>query len=214
MVTLFPGAPVAVIAMSAAMELGKLVTAGWLARHWRAISWTTRNVLSALVLMIAGINAAGVYSQLVAAHVGERGQAQASVATQDAALAARIEVASHAVADLDSRVAQIDGAIAEATKRGRTNAAMATMEGQRRARAGLVEERQRAAEALAGLKVERVSVAARGRQIEVEAAPIQYVAAVFGITDPETAIRWLILFMTLACDPLAIVLCAAASARR
>src|SRR5262252_2876462 len=50
---------------------------------------------------------------------------------------------SHVVADLDARVTQIDAAIAEATKRGKTNAALSAMEGQRRTRAGLVDERNR-----------------------------------------------------------------------
>jgi hypothetical protein len=57
-----------------------------------------------LVAGLAIINPAGVYTQLVAAHVGERGAAQSAIGAQDAALAARIEVAAHAVADLDRRL--------------------------------------------------------------------------------------------------------------
>jgi hypothetical protein len=67
---------------------------------------------------------------------------------------------------------------------------------------------------LAALKTERAQVAAKGRQIETEAAPIRYVAAVFGEQDSETAARWLILMMVLTCDPLAIAPTAAASGRR
>jgi hypothetical protein len=37
---------------------------------------------------------------------------------------------------------------------------------------------------------------------------------VFGVTDSETAVRWLILMMVLTCDPLALALTVAASARR
>ena len=45
--------------------------------------------------------------------------------------------------------------------------------------------------------------------------PIRYVAELLGAdTDSERAIRWLIGLMVLCCDPLAIVLTAAASARR
>ena len=41
---------------------------------------------------------------------------------------------------------------------------------------------------LAALKAERASVAAKGRQIEPEAAPIRYVAELAGAdTDPEQA---------------------------
>ena len=39
MVQLFPGAPLLISAMAAMVEAGKLVTAGWLARHWRATAW-------------------------------------------------------------------------------------------------------------------------------------------------------------------------------
>jgi hypothetical protein len=127
------------------MEASKLVTAGWLARRWRATMWFWRLILVALVLGLAVINAAGVYAQLVAAHVGSRSQAATVIETQDAALAAKIDVQAHKVADLDRRLGQIDTTIEEAAKRGRTNAALSAMEGQRKARGALVDERNREA---------------------------------------------------------------------
>jgi hypothetical protein len=215
MVVLFPGAPQAVVGMAIAMESAKLVTAGWLARRWHVTAWFWRVALIGLVSGLAVINAAGVYAQLVAAHVGERGAAQSALETQGAALAARIDVQAHAVADLDRRLGQIDSAIEEAAKRGRTNTALSAIEAQRKARAGLVDERRREATALADLKAERAALAAKGRRIETEAAPIRYVAELIGAdTDNERAIRWLIALMVLCCDPLAIALTAAASARR
>jgi hypothetical protein len=69
--------------------------------------------------------------------------------------------------------------------------------------------------ALAALKAERAALAAQSRRIETEAAPIRYVAELVGAdTDSERAIRWLVLLMTLTCDPLAIAMTAVASARR
>ena len=44
-VVLFPGSPMAIIAMACAMEAAKLVTAGWLARRWRATAWIWRLLL-------------------------------------------------------------------------------------------------------------------------------------------------------------------------
>ena len=82
---------------------------------------------------------------------------------------------------------------------------------QRKARAGLVEERKREPGPLAPLQTDRAGVAAKGRQIETESAPIRYVAELLGVdTDSERAIRWLIALMVLCCDPLAIALTAAA----
>jgi hypothetical protein len=215
MVILFPDAPLWVVGMAIAMEVAKLVTAGWLARRWHDTAAVWRLVLATLVLGLAVINAAGVYAQLVAAHVGDRGAATSAIETQGAALAARIEVVAHNVADLDRRLGQIDTAIEEAAKRGRTNVALSAIEGQRRARAAIAEERNREAGTLAALKAERASVAAKARQAEVEAAPIRYVAELVGAdTDSERAIRWLIALMVLTCDPLAIALTATVSVRR
>ena len=87
-----------------------------------------------LVAGLAVINATGVYAQLVAAHVGERGWATSAVEMQDAALAARVEVAAHSVADLDRRLGQIDSTIEEAAKRGRTTTALTAIESLRKTR--------------------------------------------------------------------------------
>jgi hypothetical protein len=84
---------------------------------------------------------------------------------------------------------------------------------QRKSRAELVAQRQREAEMLTGLKTEQAAAAAKAHAVEVEAAPIMYVAQLLGGTT-EQAIRWLILAIVLCCDPLAIALTAAASARR
>jgi hypothetical protein len=191
------------------MESAKLATAGWLTSRWSVTAWLWRGVLVVLVAGLAVINGVGVFSQLVSAHIGLRGAATSAIETQDAALAARIEVAAHTVTDLDRRLGQIDTAIEEAARRGRTNAAPSAIEGQSKARGVLVDERKREAGTLAGLKTERARVAAAGWQIETEAAPIRYVAELIS----ERAIRWLIALMVLCCDPLAIALTAAASTR-
>jgi hypothetical protein len=215
MVVIFPGAPTAVVGMAVAMEAAKLVTTGWLARRWSATVWFWRYSLVALVGGLAVINATGVFAQLVSAHVGERGAATSDLEWKDATIAARIEVAAHNVADLDRRLGQIDLAIEEAAKRGKTNTALTAVAGQRNAREALVTQRQREALTLADLKAERAALVAKGRQIETEAAPIRHVAELIGATaDGERAIRWLIALMVACCDPLAIALTAAASTRR
>jgi hypothetical protein len=215
MVVLFPGSPIAVVVMAVAMESSKLITAGWLSARWRATPWLWRGVLVALVVGLAVINAAGVASQLVAAHVGERGAAQSMVEAQDATLAAKIDVAARNVADIDRRLAQIDTAIETAAKRGYTRVALSAIDGQRKARAGLADERKRESATLVSLQTERARAVAHGRQIETEASPIVYISELLGLGgDSERAIRYLIALMVLCCDPLAVALTAATSARR
>src|SRR5260221_13327689 len=86
------------------------------------------------------------------AHAGERGAAVAGLETQDATLAARIEVAAHTVADLDRASwtdRQRDRGSGEAWQ---DQHSLSAMEGQRKARAAPAGEWQREAEALAGIK--------------------------------------------------------------
>src|SRR5258708_34120587 len=101
----------------------------------------------------------------------------------------------------------MDSAVEESAKRGKINVSLSAMEGQRKARAALVAERKREAATLATLQTERATVAASGRQVEVESAPIRYVAEMLGSdADSEKAIRWLIALMVLRLAPLAIAL--------
>jgi hypothetical protein len=215
MVTLFPGSPQSVVALAAVMECTKLTTAAWLAVRWSVTPWVARMVLMGFVAGLAAINATGVYAQLVAAHAGDRAAAASAVQVHDAEIGAQLEVAASRVADLDRQIAQIDAAVAAATQRGKTAAALSAMDSQRKTRAGLVGEREKAAGAVAALKSGRAHAAAQVRVAEREETPIVYVAEMLGVgTDSERAIRWLILAMVLCADPLAIALTAAASAQR
>jgi hypothetical protein len=213
-VVLFPGWPSAVVLMAVTMEAAKLVTTAWLARHWRTTGSIVRLVLVVLVTGLAVINATGVFSQLVAAHLGDQAVAKSAAEIEGVAMAAKIDAQAALVADLTARMSQIDHAVDQATNRGRVKGAMELAADQRRLRAELVAQRQHEMEALALLKTGKARVDAKGRVIDSENAPIQYVAQLVGVTDPEEAIRWLIALMVLCCDPLAIALTAAASARR
>jgi hypothetical protein len=213
MIVLFPGAPTAIVIMGVVMESAKLVTVAFLAHQWRMLAWLSRIVLVILVAGLAAINAAGVYSQLVAAHFGDRATAESAAETEAATVAATTEVQVQTVTDLDRRVAQIDAAVAEMTKRGRASGALDAIATQRKQRDALVVQRRQEAEKLAALKSEAAAVAARNHKIEVEAAPIMYVAQMLGAST-EQAIRMLILLMVLTCDPLALALTAAASRPR
>jgi hypothetical protein len=201
--------------MSAIMEAAKLVACGWLAGAWRHVPWVFRGVLMLLIAGLAVINASGTFSQLTAAHVGNRALSFATLTMQGTDLDARIEVAASKLADIDRRISSIDGIVTGAAQRGRANTAAGILADQRKARTALVVERQQAAQAPADLKVERGSVQARATIAESEATPLRYAAELIGVgADSERAIRWLFALIVLSCDPLAIALTAAVSARR
>jgi hypothetical protein len=213
MAEIFPGDPVAVMVLAATMEAGKLVIAGWLAAHWRQTSWKMRSVMVALVAGLALINAAGVFGKLVEAHVSVAATSRSGVTERIEALDARVTAQTAVVADLASRIAQIDRAVDESTRRGRVTRAINIATQERATRDGLDTQRQAATAALVGLQAQRAALAGERSRIEASAGPIQYLAMMVGAA-PEAAVRWLILLMVLCCDPAAIALTVAATASR
>jgi cell division protein FtsB len=213
MAEIFPGAPVAVMVLAATMEAGKLVIAGWLAAHWLRVSWKMRTVMVALVAGLALINAAGVFGKLVEAHVGVAASARSGVVERMETLDARVTAQKAAITDLDGRIAQIDRAVDESTRRGRVTRAINIATQERATRDGLDAKRQAATATLVGLQAERAALVGERTRIEASAGPIQYLAMMVG-TAPEAAVRWLIILMVLCCDPAAIALTVAAAGSR
>ena len=213
MAEIFPGAPIAVMVLAATMEAGKLVIAGWLAAHWRRTNWKMRSVMMALVAGLALINAAGVFGKLVEAHVSVAASSRSGVTERIEALDARVTAQTAAVADLNSRISQIDRAVDESTRLGRVTRAINIATQQRLTRDGLDTQRQAATATLVGLQAQRAALAGERSRIEASAGPIQYLAMMVGAA-PEVAVRWLILLMVLCCDPAAIALTVAAAGSR
>ena len=213
MAEIFPGDPVAVMVLAGTMEAGKLVIAGWLAAHWRRTNWKMRTVMMALVAGLALINAAGVFGKLVEAHVSVAASSRSGVTERIEALDARVKAQSASVADLDSRIAQIDRAVDESTRLGRVTRAINIATQQRTTRDGLDTQRQAATATLVGLQAQRAALTGERSRIEASAGPIQYLAMMAGVA-PEVAVRWLILLMVLCCDPAAIALTVAAAGAR
>ena len=213
MAEIFPGDPVAVMVLAGTMEAGKLVIAGWLAAHWRRTNWKMRTVMMALVAGLALINAAGVFGKLVEAHVSVAASSRSGVTERIEALDARVRAQSAAVADLDSRIAQIDRAVDESTRLGRVTRAINIATQQRTTRDGLDTQRQAATATLVGLQAQRAALTGERSRIEASTGPIQYLAMMAG-ASPEVAVRWLILLMVLCCDPAAIALTVAAAGAR
>jgi hypothetical protein len=207
MVVLFPGAPTDARIMGIAMECAKVVIAGWLGGHSNAISRLNRIVLFVILLGLMTINALGLYSQLVAAHVGHHGEIAAANEASDARVAAQIELQEGLLADVKERLAQLDQTVTGAAAKGKANTANNIRQDQKKDRAKLADEREAAAKELARLKTARAQGKASGHAAETEAAPIQYVAQLLGVhAGGEEVIRWFIALMVMCCDPCAVTM--------
>ncbi len=210
MVVLFPGDPTSALVLGIGLETAKIATVGFVAAFWWRLAWFFRIALVVLACGCEVLNASGVFGQLVIAHLHKSAVAEANFERTDAEVSGRIEVAQSRVADLDRRIATIDGMVDGAAQKGKAKQAAALMREQQRQRAQLVSERDQARQELASLRTSRSSGSAQHKVDEAETAPVVWAARTIGIErDPEVIIRGIIALIVICLDPLAIFLMAA-----
>jgi len=74
--TIFPGAFVPVIIMGSVLEVGKLITASWLYRHWRQCRFLLKTYLTTAVVVLSLITSMGIFGFLSKAHLEQNLQSQ------------------------------------------------------------------------------------------------------------------------------------------
>ena len=113
---------------------------------------------------------------------------------------------------LIARIAQIDSAIEESTRLGRPLGAMTIADQKRRERAEITAERQREAQLLGSLQIEKAKIDAQRRRAEAEVGPVRYLAELVGMpaTDLERAVRLVTLALVAVLHPMAVALLLAA----
>jgi hypothetical protein len=67
--TIFPGAFVPVIIMASVLEVGKLITASWLYRHWKHTRFLLKFYLTTAVIVLSLITSMGIFGFLSKAHL-------------------------------------------------------------------------------------------------------------------------------------------------
>ena len=67
--TIFPGSIEAVIAMGAALEVGKIVAAIWLHKNWKSAPTTLKIYLFSAILVLMGITSMGIFGFLSKSHI-------------------------------------------------------------------------------------------------------------------------------------------------
>jgi len=84
-ITLFAGRAISIGIMALSLEIGKLVAASFIHRHWKDISWTLRTYLCVAVMALVGITSLGIFGFLTNAY------------QQHASLVSSMEVADNLV---------------------------------------------------------------------------------------------------------------------
>ena len=77
---IFAAAVIPIIIMGVSLEVGKLVTAVWLHRHWQRATWWLRTYLALAVFVLMFITSMGIFGFLSKAHIEQTSMSQEQVA--------------------------------------------------------------------------------------------------------------------------------------
>ena len=89
---IFAGAFWPVVIMGAVLEAGKLAAAAWLPEHWNSAPSLLRLVLVAMVGVLMGLNAIGVFGFLTRAHLDHMASTDLALADRTADIEARLAI--------------------------------------------------------------------------------------------------------------------------
>jgi cell division protein FtsB len=215
LIAIFPGAPVTVGLMGAALELGKLVSASWLYRSWDNSNKLMKGYFISAVMVLSFITSIGIFGYLTKAHV-EGTQNLGANSDQIVLIDNQIAQEQDDIASAKNTIQQLDKAISTLSGNERTAArAVSLRNSQRTERVSLNETIATSNRKIVELRAERAKLNAGQRQLETEVGPIKYIAQmIYGSDDATTldkAVRLLTLMIIFVFDPLAILLVIAAN---
>src|SRR5210317_1426269 len=80
LVAIFAAAALPIMVMGGVLEVGKLVTAVWLHRHWERATWWLKTYLSLAVVVLMLITSMGIFGFLSKAHIEQTSASEESIA--------------------------------------------------------------------------------------------------------------------------------------
>ena len=217
LMAIFSASATSIAIMAGVLEVGKLVAASWLYRHWKETSILMKSYLTAAVLVLMLITSMGIFGYLSKAHldqsaVGGNNELKMAQITQ------RIDRQQRKVIDANTVLAQLDQSVQTLIDYDRIrgpSGAIAVRESQADERAKLNAVIDSATDQIALYQEELLPLQQDQLQVELKVGPLKYVAElIYGESDEtvlDKAVRLFILLLVVVFDPLAIVMILAAN---
>ena len=203
--TIFSGSWWPVIVMGGVLEVGKLVTAGFLHINWNQINALMKSYLSAAVLVLMLITSLGIFGFLAKANIEQNLQGD-SFSLELSIIDKRLEAKEAELTRIETRTANLDTIINTARPQDRNYIDRK----QRDERAQIAADIDLVVEDIVRLNEDKLPLQREQLVQEGEIGPIKYVAEMIYGEDAQdkidNAARILILFIIFAFDPLEVLL--------
>lgn len=203
-----------IVIMGSVLELGKVVTAMWLRRNWRASGWMIRGYLMICVAILMMITNMGTYGFLSKAHLDQAGPVQ-EIQAQVAIINSEIQEQQRLADANKQQLAMLDQAVTQNLARTQdqqgVERTIQIRRTQQSERTRIRNEDQQIQATISKLRTQRQPLDTKLRSMELEVGPIKYISALIpgvaqGEAGLESAVRFVIVLLVLVFDPLALAL--------
>ena len=206
MAILFSGAALSVMVMASALELAKVMATVWLHHNWKTVPNLIRVYLCAALCVLILTTSMGAFGYLSRAHI-EQASSSADYTLQIESLESKLKNQELTLEASRSRVESLNDIL---TKANDTDRAYLNTR-QKNERAQLDLDIQEAVANIEKTNQELLPLRRSNNLIQSDIGPIKYVAELFYGEEEakkhfDEAVRFIIFFIVLVFDPLAIVL--------
>ncbi len=190
----FPFAFYSVVILGTSLEVAKLITASFVYRYWKKITWVFKSVSVFLIITLMALTSIGIFGYLNAAYQS------GSIDSKD--ISQKVEILNQQKIYYEKRLAFIDNQIEKSPEKyvKRKIELIKTLQ----------SEKQKIIQDLDGVNKERNELLTKQINSEAKIGPIVFVAKAFNL-PVDNAIGYLIALIMVVFDPLAVYLTIAAN---
>lgn len=212
MVALFPAAPIAVVVMMSTLELSKVVTATWLHSHWKnpGLRILHRSYLIAAVGILMSLTSIGIYGLLSAAHLEQNAPVE-GLKIESSGMEQHLVQKQAENGQYQTRLDQINKNIDSFLGQDQATKGLKASERLATERVDIQKKIDANNTVINDLNTKLAPLHAKTSAQEAKLGPVKYVADAIGFSNPEDAVRIIIVLIMIAFDPLAICLIIAGS---
>ena len=206
-IALFAAAFIPVMIMGIILEIGKLTATAWLHLHWhdKTKSFIHKLYLGIAVILLMVVTATGVYGFLSKGHL-EASSPRENLTLEIALKENEIKILTQENYNLQTQINTMTKNLEVFLQAGKATAAAETARKTKAERDSLLAKQKENNEEIKKLNEELLPLKTANVAVETKLGPIKYVAELFGIENPEAAIRILIVMIVITFDPLAVML--------
>lgn len=217
LMAIFSASALSIAIMAGTLEVGKLVAASWLYRHWRDTTVMMKTYLTLAVVVLMLITSMGIFGYLSKAHL-DQAAVGGNNQLQIQQIEMRIEREQRKITDANTVISQLDQTVQTLMDYDRIRGpegALAVRESQSAERAQLNNIIDTATNTVLEYQTQLLPLREQQLQTELKVGPLKYVAElIYGESGEEVldkAVRLFIILLVIVFDPLAIVMILAAN---